>query len=90
VEIDLIERKSTKTINTKLELLVFSGEEGTGAMVNEGRRVEQPSSWKHNKKKQKFILILLIVMTSHRKSVMIKSCWELADIALVIVAINRK
>ena len=45
---------------------------------------------KKNKKKQKFILILLIVMTSHRKSVMIKSCWELADIDLVIVAINRK
>ena len=45
---------------------------------------------KKNKKKQKFILILLIVMTSHRKSVMIRSCWELTDIALVIVAINRK
>ena len=39
---------------------------------------------------KEFILILSIVMTSHRKSVMIKSCWELADIALVIVAINRK
>ena len=45
---------------------------------------------KINKKKQKFILILLILMTSHTKSVMIKSCWELVDIALVIVAINRK
>ena len=48
------------------------------------------SKEKKNKKKQKFILILLRVMTSHRKSMMIKSCWELANIALVIVAINRK
>ena len=39
---------------------------------------------------KEFILILLRVMTSHRKSMMIKSCWELANIALVIVAINRK
>ena len=39
---------------------------------------------------KEFIFILLRVMTSHRKSMMIKSCWELADIALVIVAINRK
>ena len=45
---------------------------------------------KKNKKKQKFILILLIVMTSHRKSMMIKNCWELVNIALVIVAISRK
>ena len=27
-------------------------------------------------------MILLKVMTSHRKSMMIKSCWELANIAL--------
>ena len=39
---------------------------------------------------KKSILILLKVMTSHRESVMIKSCWELANIALVIIAINRK
>ena len=43
---------------------------------------------KRNKKE--IILILPRVMTSHRKSMMIISCWELADIALVIVAINRK
>ena len=42
------------------------------------------------KRNKEFILILLKVMTSHRKSVMIESCWELANIALVIVAINRK
>ena len=42
------------------------------------------------KRNKKSILILLRVMTSHRKSMMIKSCWELANIALVIVAINRK
>ena len=36
------------------------------------------------------ILILVKVTTSHRKSMMIKSCWELANIALVIVVINRK
>ena len=45
---------------------------------------------KRIKRNKKFILILLRVMTSHRKSMVIKSCWELADIALVIVAINRK
>ena len=39
---------------------------------------------------KEIILLLLRVMTSHRKSMMIKSCWEFADIALVIVAINRK
>ena len=39
---------------------------------------------------KEFILILVKVMTPHRKSMMIKSCWELANIALVIVAINRK
>ena len=55
MEIDLIERKSPETINTKLELLVFSGEEGAGAMVNEGRRVEQPSSWRHS---LSFLLLL--------------------------------
>ena len=48
---------------------------------------EKKKSIKRNKK---FMLILLTVMTSHRKIMMIKSCWELADIALVIVAINRK
>ena len=44
---------------------------------------------KNKKRNKEFILILLRVMNSHRKSMMIKSCWELADIALVIVAINR-
>ena len=39
---------------------------------------------------KEIILILWRVMTSHRKSMMIKSCWELTNIALVIVAINRK
>ena len=39
---------------------------------------------------KEIILILWRVMTSHRKSMTIKSCWELANIALVIVAINRK
>ena len=39
---------------------------------------------------KEFILILLKVMASHRKSMMIKSCWELANIALVIVVINWK
>ena len=42
------------------------------------------------KRNKEFILILLRVMTSHRKSMMIKNCWELTNIALVIVAINRK
>ena len=40
MKIDLIVRKSTKMININLEMLVFSGEEGTGAMVKEGHRVE--------------------------------------------------
>ena len=44
---------------------------------------------RNNKKSKGIILILLRVMTSHRKSMMIKSCWELANIALVIVAINK-
>ena len=39
---------------------------------------------------KEIILILWRVMTSHIKSVMIKSCRELANIVLVIVAINRK
>ena len=39
---------------------------------------------------KEFILILWIVMTSHRKSMMIKNWLELTNIALVIVAINRK
>ena len=39
------------------------------------------------KRIKELILILVKVMTSHRKSMMIKSCWELANIALVIVAI---
>ena len=39
---------------------------------------------------KEFILILWIVMTSHIESMRHKSCWELANIALVIVAINRK
>jgi len=50
-----------------------------------------------NKRKEKRIkrnkrnhIDLWRVMTSHRKSMMIKSCWELADIALVLVAIKRK
>ena len=53
-----------------------------------------PCSWvirrKRIKRIKEFILISVKVMTSHRKTMMIKSCWELADIALVIVAINRK
>ena len=42
------------------------------------------------KRIKEFILILWIVMTSHIKSTRHKSCCELADIVLVIVAINRK
>ena len=42
------------------------------------------------KRIKEFILILWIVMTSHIKSMRLKSCWELANIVLVIVAINRK
>ena len=45
---------------------------------------------KRIKRNKEIILILLRVMTSHRKSMMIKNCWELTSIALVIVAINRK
>ena len=45
---------------------------------------------KRIKRNKEIILILLRVMASHRKSMMIKNCWELANIALVIVAINRK
>ena len=42
------------------------------------------------KRIKEFILILWIVMTSHIKSMRLKSCRELANIVLVIVAINRK
>ena len=45
---------------------------------------------KRMKRIKELILILVKVMASHRESMMIKSCWELADIDLVIVAINRK
>ena len=42
------------------------------------------------KRIKEFILILWIVMTSHIESMRHKSCLELANIVLVIVAINRK
>ena len=42
------------------------------------------------KRIKKFILILWIVMTSHIKCMRLKSCWELANLVLFIVAINRK
>ena len=42
------------------------------------------------KRNKEIILILWRVMTSHIKSMMNKSCWELTNIVLVIVAINRK
>ena len=42
------------------------------------------------KRIKEFILILWIVMTSHIKSMRLESCCELANIVLVIVAINRK
>ena len=42
------------------------------------------------KRIKEFILILWIVMTSHIESMGLKSCWELANIVLVTVAINRK
>ena len=39
---------------------------------------------------KEFILILWIVITSHIESMRHKNCWELMNVALVIVAINRK
>ena len=42
------------------------------------------------KRIKEIILILWRVMTSHIKSMMNKSCLELTNIVLVIVAINRK
>ena len=42
------------------------------------------------KRNKEIILILWRVMTWHIKSMMNKSCWELTNIVLVIVAINRK
>ena len=42
------------------------------------------------KRIKEFILILWIVMTSHIKSMRLKSCSELTNVVLVIVAINRK
>ena len=42
------------------------------------------------KRIKEFILILWIVMTSHIKSMRHKNCLELVNLALVIVAINRK
>ena len=39
---------------------------------------------------KEFILILWIVITSHIESMRHKNCWELMNIVLVIVAINRK
>ena len=45
---------------------------------------------KRIKRNKQIILILWRVMTSHIKSMMNKSCWELTYIVLVIVAINRK
>ena len=45
---------------------------------------------KRIKRNKEIILIIWRVMTSHIKSMMIKSCWELENIAFVIVATNRK
>ena len=42
------------------------------------------------KRNKEIIWISWRVMSSHRKSMMNKSCWELTNIVLVIVAINRK
>ena len=42
------------------------------------------------KRNKEIILILWRVMTSHIKSMINKSCRELTNIVLVIVAINRK
>ena len=42
------------------------------------------------KRIKEFILILWIVMTSHIKSMRLKSCWELTNIVLIIAEINRK
>ena len=39
---------------------------------------------------KEFILILWRVMTSHIESMRHKSCWELINVVLAIVAINRK
>ena len=39
---------------------------------------------------KEFILILWIVITSHIESMRHKNCCELMNVALVIVAINRK
>ena len=39
---------------------------------------------------KEFILTLWIVITSHIESMRHKNCWELMNVALVIVAINRK
>ena len=39
---------------------------------------------------KEFILILWLVMTSHIESMRLKSCCELINMALVIVAINWK
>ena len=39
---------------------------------------------------KEFILILWIVITSHIESMRHKNCWELMNVVLVIVAINRK
>ena len=39
---------------------------------------------------KEFILILWLVMTSHIESTRHKSCWELINVVLVIIAINRK
>ena len=39
---------------------------------------------------KEFILILWIVITSHIESMRHRNCGELMNVALVIVAINRK
>ena len=39
---------------------------------------------------KEFILIVWIVITSHIESMRHKNCWELMNVALVIVAFNRK
>ena len=42
------------------------------------------------KRNKEIILIIWRVITSHIKSMTNKSCWELTNTVLVIVAINKK
>ena len=45
---------------------------------------------KKNKSMKDHVVILWGVMTSHIRSMSREICWELTNIVLVIVAINRK